>query len=285
MPDVSEVASIGGMVQQYQVVLDPDKLRAYGITQAEVASALGNANQASGGSVVELAESEYMVRSTGYLRTLDDFRHVVLRTNDAGTPVLLGDVARIQVGPAMRRGIAELNGQGEVTGGVVVMRSGKNALTTIDAVKAKLADLKRSLPPGVEIVTTYDRSQLIARAVGNLKDKLIEEFVIVGIVCAVFLFHLRSAFVAILSLPLGVLAAFIVMRYQREREPDVARRDRDRDRRDDRRGDRDDRERAQASRSVRPRASRRADHGRATLGTRRGVGRGVSRSPHCSSRC
>ena len=212
VPDVSEVASIGGMVQQYQVVLDPDKLRAYGITQAEVASALGNANQASGGSVVELAESEYMVRSTGYLRTLDDFRHVVLRTNDAGTPVLLGDVARIQVGPAMRRGIAELNGQGEVTGGVVVMRSGKNALTTIDAVKAKLADLKRSLPPGVEIVTTYDRSQLIARAVGNLKDKLIEEFVIVGIVCAVFLFHLRSAFVAILSLPLGVLAAFIVMR-------------------------------------------------------------------------
>ncbi|WP_175874421.1 efflux RND transporter permease subunit [Burkholderia sp. BCC0397] len=214
VPDVSEVASIGGMVRQYQVVLDPDKLRAYGITQAAVADALAKANQASGGSVVELAESEYMVRSSGYLRTLDDFRHVVLRTDDTGTPVLLGDVARIQVGPAMRRGIAELNGQGEVTGGVVVMRSGKNALTTIDAVKAKLADLKRSLPAGVEIVTTYDRSQLIARAVDNLTDKLIEEFVIVGIVCAVFLFHLRSALVAILSLPLGVLAAFIVMRYQ-----------------------------------------------------------------------
>lgn len=214
VPDVSEVASIGGMVRQYQVVLDPDKLRAYGITQAAVAEALGKANQASGGSVVELAESEYMVRSSGYLRTLDDFRHVVLRTDDTGTPVLLGDVARIQVGPAMRRGIAELNGQGEVTGGVVVMRSGKNALTTIDAVKAKLADLKRSLPAGVEIVTTYDRSQLIARAVDNLTDKLIEEFVIVGVVCAVFLFHLRSALVAILSLPLGVLAAFIVMRYQ-----------------------------------------------------------------------
>ncbi|MBU9517636.1 efflux RND transporter permease subunit [Burkholderia multivorans] len=214
VPDVSEVASIGGMVRQYQVVLDPDKLRAYGITQAAVADALGKANQASGGSVVELAESEYMVRSSGYLRSLDDFRKVVLRTNDAGTPVLLGDVARIQIGPEMRRGIAELNGQGEVAGGVIVMRSGKNALTTIDAVKAKLADLKRSLPPGVEVVTTYDRSQLIERAVDNLKDKLIEEFIIVGLVCAVFLFHLRSAFVAILSLPLGVLAAFIVMRYQ-----------------------------------------------------------------------
>ncbi|WP_321963491.1 efflux RND transporter permease subunit [Paraburkholderia sp. J7] len=214
VPDVSEVASIGGMVRQYQVVLDPDKLRAYGITQAMVADALGKANQASGGSVVELAESEYMVRSSGYLRSLDDFRNVVLRTNDAGTPVLLGDVARIQIGPEMRRGIAELNGEGEVAGGVIVMRSGKNALTTIGAVKAKLADLKRSLPAGVEVVTTYDRSQLIERAVDNLKDKLIEEFIIVGLVCAVFLFHLRSAFVAILSLPLGVLAAFIVMRYQ-----------------------------------------------------------------------
>ncbi|WP_407973356.1 efflux RND transporter permease subunit (plasmid) [Burkholderia pyrrocinia] len=214
VPDVSEVASIGGMVRQYQVVLDPDKLRAYGITQAAVADALGKANQESGGSVVELAESEYMVRSSGYLRSLDDFRNVVLRTNDAGTPVLLGDVARIQIGPEMRRGIAELNGQGEVAGGVIVMRSGKNALKTIDAVKAKLADLKRSLPSGVEVVATYDRSQLIERAVDNLKDKLIEEFIVVGLVCAVFLFHLRSAFVAILSLPLGVLTAFIVMRYQ-----------------------------------------------------------------------
>ncbi|WP_153138812.1 efflux RND transporter permease subunit [Paraburkholderia agricolaris] len=212
--DVSEVASIGGMVRQYQVVLDPDKLRAYGITQAMVADALGKANQESGGSVVEMAESEYMVRSSGYLHTLDDFRHVVLRTDEAGTPVLLGDVARIQIGPEMRRGIAELNGEGEVAGGVIVMRSGKNALTTIEAVKAKLAELKRSLPAGVEIVTTYDRSQLIERAVDNLKDKLVEEFIIVGLVCAAFLFHLRSAFVAILSLPLGVLAAFIVMRYQ-----------------------------------------------------------------------
>ncbi|MFM0023752.1 efflux RND transporter permease subunit [Paraburkholderia azotifigens] len=214
VPDVSEAASIGGMVRQYQVVLDPDKLRAYGITQTMVADALGKANQESGGSVVELAESEYVVRSSGYLHSLDDFRHVVLRTNDAGTPVLLGDVARVQIGPETRRGIAELNGQGEVAGGVIVMRSGKNALTTIEAVKAKLADLKRSLPPGVEVVTTYDRSQLIDRAVDNLKDKLIEEFIVVALVCAVFLFHLRSAFVAILSLPLGVLAAFIVMRYQ-----------------------------------------------------------------------
>ncbi|MFM0498288.1 efflux RND transporter permease subunit [Paraburkholderia caledonica] len=214
VPDVSEVASIGGMVRQYQVVLDPDKLRAYGITQAQVADAIGKANQESGGSVIELAESEYMVRTSGYLHSLDDFRNVVLRTDDAGTPVLLGDVARIQIGPEMRRGIAELNGQGEVTGGVIVMRSGKNALTTIEGVKAKLAELKRSLPPGVEIVATYDRSQLIERAVDNLKDKLIEEFFIVGLVCAVFLFHLRSAFVAVLSLPIGVLAAFIVMRYQ-----------------------------------------------------------------------
>uniref|UniRef100_E1TEK7 Heavy metal efflux pump, CzcA family n=1 Tax=Burkholderia sp. (strain CCGE1003) TaxID=640512 RepID=E1TEK7_BURSG len=214
VPDVSEVASIGGMVRQYQVVLDPDKLRAYGISQAMVADALGKANQESGGSVVEMAESEYMVRSSGYLRSLDDFRNVVLRTNEAGTPVLLGDVARVQIGPETRRGVAELNGQGEVAGGVIVMRSGKNALTTIDAVKTKLASLKRSLPAGVEVVTTYDRSQLIERAVDNLKDKLVEEFIIVGLVCAVFLFHLRSAFVAILSLPLGVLAAFIVMRYQ-----------------------------------------------------------------------
>ncbi|KLU23394.1 cation transporter [Caballeronia mineralivorans PML1(12)] len=214
VPDVSEVASIGGMVRQYQVVLDPDKLRAYGITQSTVTDALKKANQESGGSVVELAESDYMVRSSGYLHSLDDFRSVVLRTNDAGTPVLLGDVARVQIGPEMRRGIAELNGEGEVAGGVIVMRSGKNALTTIEAVKAKLDTLKKSLPAGVEVVTTYDRSKLIERAVDNLRDKLIEEFVIVGLVCALFLFHLRSAFVAILSLPLGVLAAFIVMRYQ-----------------------------------------------------------------------
>lgn len=214
VPDVSEVASLGGMVRQYQVVLDPDRMRAYGVTQAMVTDALARANREAGGSVVEMAESEYVVHASGYLRTLDDFRQVVLRTNAAGTPLLLGDVARIQIGPAARRGVVELNGQGEVAGGVVVMRSGKNALSTIEGVKAKLAELKRSLPAGVEIVTAYDRSGLIGRAVDNLEGKLVEEFVIVALVCALFLFHLRSALVAILSLPLGVLAAFIVMRHQ-----------------------------------------------------------------------
>ena len=214
VPDVAEIASIGGMVKQYQVVLDPDKLRVLGISHAKVLDALARANQESGGSVVVMAESEYMVKSHGYLRTLDDFRNVLVRANDAGIAVLLGDVASIRIGPEMRRGVAELNGEGEVAGGVVVMRSGKNALDTIKAVKAKLATLKASLPKGVEIVPTYDRSTLIGAAVTNLKDKLIEEFVVVAIVCAVFLFHLRSALVAIISLPLGVLAAFIVMRYQ-----------------------------------------------------------------------
>ncbi|WP_336815561.1 efflux RND transporter permease subunit [Burkholderia gladioli] len=214
VPDVSEVASLGGMVRQYQVVLDPDRMRAYGVTQAMVTDALARANREAGGSVVEMAESEYVVHASGYLRTLDDFRQVVLRTNAAGTPLLLGDVARIQIGPEARRGVVELNGQGEVAGGVVVMRSGKNALSTIEGVRAKLAELKRSLPAGVEIVTTYDRSGLIERAVDNLEGKLVEEFVIVALVCALFLFHLRSALVAILSLPLGVLAAFIVMRHQ-----------------------------------------------------------------------
>ncbi len=214
VPDVAEVASIGGMVKQYQVILDPDKLRAFGISHAKVLDALAKANQESGGSVVEMAETEYMVRSHGYLRSLEDFRNVLLNANDAGTPVLLRDVATVRIGPEMRRGIAELNGEGEVAGGVVVMRSGKNALETIKAVKAKLATLQSSLPKGVEVVTTYDRSKLITAAVTNLRDKLIEEFVVVALVCAIFLFHLRSALVAIISLPLGVLAAFIVMRYQ-----------------------------------------------------------------------
>lgn len=214
VPDVAEVASIGGMVKQYQVVLDPDKLRAFGLSHAKVLDALSKANQESGGSVVEMAETEYMVRSHGYLRSLEDFRNILLSANEAGTPVLLGDVATIRLGPEMRRGVAELNGEGEVAGGVVIMRSGKNALETIKAVKAKLASLKTSLPKGVEVVTSYDRSTLITAAVTNLRDKLIEEFVVVAIVCAIFLFHLRSALVAIVSLPLGVLAAFIVMRYQ-----------------------------------------------------------------------
>ncbi len=214
VPNVSEVASVGGMVRQYQIVLDPDRLRAYNITHGKVIDAVQKANQETGGSVLELGEAEYMVRASGYLQSLDDFRKIPLTTTDAGISVRLGDVARVQVGPEMRRGIAELNGEGEVAGGIIVMRSGKNALETIDAVKAKLEKLKVSLPPGVEIVPTYDRSSLIKRAVDNLQEKLIEEFIVVALVCLVFLFHLRSAFVAIVSLPLGILMAFIVMYYQ-----------------------------------------------------------------------
>ncbi len=214
LPGVAEVASIGGMVRQYQVVVDPVKLAAYGVTHAQVVEALRNANQEAGGSVLELGEAEYMVRSSGYLASLDDFRAVPLRTATGGVPVRLGDVATVQIGPEMRRGIAELNGQGEVAGGVVILRSGKNARQTIAAVKTKLAELKRSLPPGVEVVTTYDRSQLIDRAIDNLTQKLIEEFVVVALVCGLFLWHARSALVAILTLPLGVLAAFLVMRAQ-----------------------------------------------------------------------
>ena len=213
VPDVAEVASIGGMVKQYQVVLDPDRMRGLGVTQAMVTDALRKANQASGGSVVEMAEAEYMVRSRGFLKSLDDFRTIPLSLTGS-TPVLLRDVATVQVGPEMRRGIAELDGQGEVAGGVIVMRSGKNARTTIEAVKAKLEALKPSLPPGVEIVPTYDRSLLIDRAVENLRSKLVEEFIVVAVVCAIFLFHLRSALVAVVALPVGVLTAFVVMHWQ-----------------------------------------------------------------------
>jgi copper/silver efflux system protein len=212
--NVAEVASLGGMVKQYQIVLDPDRLRAFNITQQKVIDAVQKANQETGGSVLEIAEAEYMVRASGYLKTLDDFRNIPLATTDVGVAVRLGDVAHVQIGPELRRGVAELNGEGEVAGGVIIMRSGKNALETIKAVKAKLAELKTSLPPGVEIVPTYDRSGLINRAIANLRDKLIEEFIVVALVCTVFLFHLRSSFVAIASLPIGVLMAFIVMSYQ-----------------------------------------------------------------------
>jgi Cu(I)/Ag(I) efflux system membrane protein CusA/SilA len=214
VPDVAEVASIGGMVRQYQVLLDPDKLAAYAIPHGQVIDAIRNANQEAGGSVLELGEAEYVVRASGLLATLEDFRKIPLRSTDAGTSVRLADVARIQVGPEMRRGIGELDGEGEATGGVIVMRSGKNALQTIAAVKAKIASLQASLPKGVEIVPTYDRSGLIERAVENLSHKLIEEFVVVALVCVAFLFHLRSALVAIVTLPLGILASFIVMHYQ-----------------------------------------------------------------------
>jgi Cu(I)/Ag(I) efflux system membrane protein CusA/SilA len=214
VPNVAEVASVGGMVRQYQVVLDPDKLAAYRIAHTKVVEAIQKANQETGGSVLELGEAEYMVRASGYLQSLDDFRKVPLMTTDAGVSVRLGDVARIQVGPEMRRGIGELDGEGEAAGGVIVMRSGKNALETIAAVKEKLKALQASLPRGVEIVPTYDRSSLIERAVQNLSHKLLEEFLVVAVVCFIFLFHLRSAFVAIVSLPIGILAAFIVMHYQ-----------------------------------------------------------------------
>ncbi len=214
VPNVAEVASVGGMVRQYQVVLDPDKLATYGLPHTQVVEAIQKANQEAGGSVLELGEAEYMVRASGYLQSLDDFRQVPLMTTDAGVSVRLGDVARIQMGPEMRRGIGELDGEGEAAGGVIVMRSGKNALETIAAVKAKLKTLQASLPKGVEIVPVYDRSNLIERAVENLSHKLLEEFAVVAVVCFVFLFHLRSALVAIISLPLGILAAFIVMHHQ-----------------------------------------------------------------------
>jgi len=214
VPDVAEVASLGGMVREYQVVLDPQRLRAFNITHEGVIDAIRNANQESGGSVLELAEAEYMVRASGYLKTLDDFRNIPLATSDAGVPVRVGDVATVQIGPEMRRGITALDGEGEVAGGVIIMRSGKNALETINAVKAKLGQLKASLTSGVEFVPTYDRSGLIKRAIENLKGKLIEEILIVALVCALFLFHIRSAFVAIVSLPIGILMAFLVMHYQ-----------------------------------------------------------------------
>jgi Cu(I)/Ag(I) efflux system membrane protein CusA/SilA len=214
IPDVAEVASLGGMVKEYQVVLDPAKLVAYGVTHEKIIEAIQRANQEAGGSVLEMAEAEYMVRASGYLRSLDDFRAIPLSTTASGVAVRLGDVATVQLGPEMRRGVAELNGEGEVAGGVVILRSSKNARATIAAVRAKLRELKSSLPPGVEIIPTYDRAQLIDRAVDNLTHKLAEEFIVVALVCAVFLLHLRSALVAIISLPVGVLTAFLIMRYQ-----------------------------------------------------------------------
>jgi len=214
IPNVSEVASIGGMVREYQVQVNPIKLSQYGITLSQVKNALNASNQEAGGSSVELAETEYMVRATGYLQSLNDFNNIVLSAGVNGIPVYLKDVARVQIGPEMRRGIAELNGEGEVAGGVIILRSGKNARDVISAVKDKLETLKKSLPQGVEVVTTYDRSQLIDRSIDNLSHKLLEEFIMVAVVCALFLWHLRSALVAIISLPLGLCIAFIVMHFQ-----------------------------------------------------------------------
>ncbi|MGD8616025.1 MAG: CusA/CzcA family heavy metal efflux RND transporter [Gammaproteobacteria bacterium] len=211
VPGVSEVASVGGMVKQYQVVVDPDRLRAYGIPLARVRTAIQRGNQEVGGSVIEMAEAEYMVRATGYIQGLEDLREIPLGMNANGTPVSLDDVAEVRLGPQLRRGVADLDGVGEVVGGIVVMRWKENALSTIQGVKAKLEELRQGLPKGVEIVTTYDRSSLIERAVHTLQEKLIEEFVVVTLVCAAFLFHLRSSLVIIFSLPVGILIAFIIM--------------------------------------------------------------------------
>lgn len=214
VPGVAEVATVGGMVKQYQVEVDPNKLRAFNIPLAMVEQAISRSNQEIGASVVEMAEAEYMVTVSGYISSLEDLRAIPLGTDNRGTPLTLADIASVRLGPQMRRGVAELNGEGEVTGGVVVMRFGENAKATIDGVKTALARLQKSLPDGVEVVPVYDRSALIERAVDNLWDKLSEELLIVALVCALFLMHLRSAIVALITLPLGILAAFILMHLQ-----------------------------------------------------------------------
>ncbi|MDK1312094.1 efflux RND transporter permease subunit [Pseudoalteromonas ardens] len=214
VPGVSEVASVGGMVKQYQVQVDPDKLRAYGLPLSHIQQALQRGNQETGASVIEMAEAEYMVTATGYIRSVTDIAQIPLGLNAQGTALTMGDVAQITLGPQMRRGIAELNGEGEVVGGVVVMRFGENAQQTIAGVKTRLAELQASLPEGVEVVTVYDRSQLIERAVDNLWQKLLEELLVVAVICVAFLFHLRSSLVAVITLPLGILVAFIVMYFQ-----------------------------------------------------------------------
>lgn len=215
VPGVSEVATIGGMVKQYQITVDPQRLRAYNLTLPAIRDAIRKGNQETSGSVMELGEAEYMIRARGYLNGLQDIESIPVALNpESGTPVLLRDIAEISLGPQMRRGIAELDGEGEVVGGIVVMRYGENALEVIERVKARIEELKPGLPEGVELITTYDRSELIRKAVDNLSFKLLEEFLAVAVICLVFLFHLRSAFVAIVSLPLGVLIAFIIMQQQ-----------------------------------------------------------------------
>ena len=211
---VAEAATIGGMVKQYQVVVDPLRLRGYGLQLMMIEQAIRAGNQETGGSVVEMAEAEYMVRVTGYVKSVEDLERIPVMTTKGGTPVLLGDVAEVRIGPEMRRGIGELDGEGEAVGGVIVMRNGDNARATIERVKAKLDELKRSLPAGVEIVTTYDRSSLIQRAVDNLKRKLVDEFIVVALVCLVFLYHARSGLIVVIVTPIAVLSAFIVMHLQ-----------------------------------------------------------------------
>lgn len=214
VPGVSEVATVGGMVKQYQVIANPEQLRAYGIPLKKLEQAIKQNNAEVGGSVIELSEAEYMIHSRGYLTSIKDIERIPVIVRDNGIPLLVRDLATVQVGPQMRRVVSDLDGEGEVTGGIIVMRYGENALTTIEAIKNKLADLKSGLPEGVEIIETYDRSGLIIRAVDNLSNKLIQEFIVVALVCLLFLFHMRSAFVAIVTLPLGILTAFIVMHWQ-----------------------------------------------------------------------
>ena len=211
---VSEVATVGGMVRQYQVRVDPNKLRAYGVPLSLIQTAIEQGNQETGASDIGVAEAEYMVRSNGYLKNVSDLKNIPLGTNVRGAPLLLGDVADVVTGPQVRRGIAELNGEGEVVGGIIVMRYGENAQHTIDGVKTRLDELKSSLPDGVEIITVYDRSDLIQRAIDNLSGKLLEEFIVVVLVCLAFLFHLRSSLVVIITLPIAILVAFIIMNIQ-----------------------------------------------------------------------
>ena len=211
---VAEVASVGGMVRQFQVEVDPNRLARYGLSLQRVEEAVRAGNAETGGAVVEMGHAEYMVRMRGYLRSLQDFASIPLGTDAKGVPIRLGEVAHVQTGPEARRGVTDLDGEGEVTGGIVIMRHGNNALETIRRVKQRLEDLKKGLPPGVEVVTTYDRSGLIKRAIDTLSSKLVEESIVVAIVCLVFLFHLRSSLVAVVTLPLGILAAFIVMNQQ-----------------------------------------------------------------------
>lgn len=214
IPGVAEVASVGGAVKEYQIIPDSVKLEQYGVTVGDIKTALSASNQEAGGGSIEMGESEFMVRAQGYLKTLDDFRSIVLKTNASGTPTVLGDVAQVRLGPEMRRGIAELDGEGEVAGGIILLRTGGNAREVIAAVKTRLEELKSALPEGVEIVPVYDRSSLIDRAIQNLTHKLIEEFIVVALVCAIFLWHVRSALVAVITLPLGLALAFIAMHFQ-----------------------------------------------------------------------
>ncbi len=214
VPGVAEVATVGGAAKQFQIELDPNRIAAYGLSFERVAEALRNANQSGGGSVVEMARSEYMVRAQGYVKSLADLRQVVVGQDAQGYPLRLAQVAQIQIGPEARRGATDFNGEGEATGGIIIMRYGHNALDTIAAVKSRLETLRAGLPTGVEVVVTYDRSSLIWRAILNLREKLVVECLAVALVCLLFLFHLRSALVAVVTLPLGILAAFWVMQLQ-----------------------------------------------------------------------